>query len=53
VTIPAFGEADALAVEDRPVPEPAPGEMAIDVAFAGANYAEVAWALVLDGRSAA
>jgi NADPH2:quinone reductase len=41
VTIPAFGDADVLRLDDIQTPEPGPGQVAIDVAFAGANFAEV------------
>lgn len=41
VTIPAFGDADVLRFEQLPVPEPGPGQVAIDVAFAGVNFAEI------------
>ena len=41
VTIPRFGDADVLTLTDVPTPMPGPGEVAIDVAFAGANYAEI------------
>lgn len=41
VVIPQFGTADVLEVREMPVPEPGPGEVAIDVAYAGVNYAEV------------
>ena len=41
VVIPHFGMADVLEVREMPVPEPGPGEVAIDVAYAGVNYAEV------------
>lgn len=41
VVIPRFGDADVLEVRDLPVPQPGPGQVAIDVAFAGVNYAEV------------
>jgi NADPH2:quinone reductase len=41
VTIPRFGEADVLRVAEVPEPEPGAGEIAIDVAHAGVNYAEV------------
>jgi NADPH2:quinone reductase len=41
VTIPAFGEADVLRVDEVTVPEPGPGQVSIDVAYAGANFAEV------------
>ena len=41
VTIPRFGDADVLTLTDVPTPMPGPGEVAIDVAFAGASYAEI------------
>jgi NADPH2:quinone reductase len=41
VVIPRFGAADVLEVREMPVPQPGPGEVAIDVAYAGVNYAEV------------
>ncbi|MEV0205626.1 zinc-binding dehydrogenase [Streptomyces sp. NPDC050788] len=41
VTIPAFGEADVLRPVTLAVPEPGPGQVAVDVAHAGANFAEV------------
>jgi NADPH:quinone reductase len=41
VTIPRFGAAEVLRVDIVPVPEPGPGQVAIDVAYAGANFAEV------------
>ncbi|MCO5999741.1 quinone oxidoreductase family protein [Actinoallomurus rhizosphaericola] len=41
VTIPEFGEAEVLRTDEVAVPEPGPGEVAIDVAYAGANFAEV------------
>ncbi|MFC6064267.1 quinone oxidoreductase family protein [Streptomyces ochraceiscleroticus] len=41
VTIPEFGEAEVLRVDTVPVPAPGPGQVAIDVAYAGANFAEV------------
>jgi NADPH2:quinone reductase len=41
VTIPRFGDAGVLTLADVPVPEPGPGQIAIDVAYAGLNYAEV------------
>ncbi|MEV6568710.1 quinone oxidoreductase family protein [Streptomyces kronopolitis] len=41
VTIPEFGAAEVLRVERMPIPEPGPGQVAIDVAYAGANFAEV------------
>lgn len=41
VVIPEFGEAEVLRLATVPVPEPGAGQVAIDVAFAGANFAEV------------
>ncbi|POM23747.1 Quinone oxidoreductase 1 [Actinomadura rubteroloni] len=41
VVIPEFGAADVLRVADLAAPEPGPGEVAIDVAYAGANFAEI------------
>ncbi|MBO2462725.1 quinone oxidoreductase family protein [Actinomadura violacea] len=41
VTIPAFGEAGVLRVDEVKTPEPGPGQVSIDVAYAGANFAEV------------
>ncbi|MEV5827669.1 zinc-binding dehydrogenase [Spirillospora sp. NPDC052242] len=41
VVVPEFGEAGVLALADRPVPEPGPGQVAIDVAYAGAGFAEI------------
>jgi NADPH2:quinone reductase len=41
VVIPEFGAAEVLRVGEVPVPEPGPGQVAIDVAYAGANFAEV------------
>lgn len=41
VTIARFGDPDVLESAERPDPSPGPGEVAIDVAHAGANYAEV------------
>ncbi|MGW4556622.1 quinone oxidoreductase family protein [Streptomyces sp. NPDC004365] len=41
VIIPEFGEAEVLRVATVAVPEPGPGQVAIDVAYAGANFAEV------------
>jgi NADPH2:quinone reductase len=41
LTIPRFGDADVLELREMPVPTPASGEIAVDVAFAGLNYAEV------------
>jgi len=35
------GGPEVLAVTDRPVPSPGPGEVAIDVAYAGLNFVEV------------
>jgi NADPH2:quinone reductase len=41
VTIPEFGEAEVLRVATMAAPEPGPGQVAIDVAYAGANFAEI------------
>ncbi|MFC0041642.1 quinone oxidoreductase family protein [Actinomadura rayongensis] len=41
VVIPEFGAAGVLRVADVAAPEPGPGEVAIDVAYAGANFAEI------------
>jgi NADPH:quinone reductase len=41
LVIPRFGDAEVLTVAEVPTPEPGPGEVAIDVAFVGVNYAEV------------
>jgi NADPH:quinone reductase len=41
VTIPSFGPADVLRLDTVPIPVPAAGQVAIDVAYAGANFAEV------------
>lgn len=41
ITIPEFGAADVLRRAEVRVPEPGPGQVAIDVAYAGANFAEV------------
>jgi len=41
VTIPEFGSADVLRVATLDAPEPGRGEIAIDVAFAGVNHADI------------
>jgi NADPH2:quinone reductase len=41
VTIPSFGGADVLRLDDLQTPEPGPGQVSIDVAFAGTNFAEI------------
>ncbi|MEU9873504.1 zinc-binding dehydrogenase [Actinomadura sp. NPDC048021] len=41
VTIPEFGSADVLRQAEVSIPEPGPGQVSIDVAYAGANFAEV------------
>lgn len=41
VVIPRFGESEVLEVREMPTPQPGPGQVAINVAFAGVNYAEV------------
>lgn len=39
--IPHFGDAEVLTLTDLADPSPGPGEVTIDVAYAGVNYAEV------------
>ncbi|WP_067476469.1 quinone oxidoreductase family protein [Actinomadura hibisca] len=41
ITIPEFGGADVLRAADVKTPEPGPGQVSIDVAYAGANFAEI------------
>lgn len=41
VTIPEFGGAEVLRVDEVAIPEPGPGQVSIDVAYAGANFAEI------------
>jgi NADPH:quinone reductase len=41
VLVEEHGGPDVLAVRDVEAPEPGPGQVAIDVAYAGVNYAEV------------
>ena len=41
VVIPEFGEAEVLREVAAAVPEPGAGQVSIDVAYAGANFAEV------------
>ncbi|GES28919.1 zinc-binding dehydrogenase [Streptomyces angustmyceticus] len=41
MTIPEFGGAEVLSTAELPLPQPGPGQVAIDVAYAGANFAEV------------
>ncbi|MEV5891978.1 quinone oxidoreductase family protein [Nonomuraea fuscirosea] len=41
ITIPEFGSADVLRLDEVEVPEPGPGQVSIDVAYAGANFAEI------------
>ncbi|GAA2211251.1 zinc-binding dehydrogenase [Nonomuraea monospora] len=41
ITIPRFGDADVLRLDEVEVPEPGPGQVSIDVAYAGANFAEI------------
>jgi NADPH2:quinone reductase len=36
-----YGPPDTIEVVDHPVPDPAPGEVSVDVVYAGVNYAEV------------
>jgi NADPH2:quinone reductase len=39
--IAEYGGSDVLRIRDMPTPEPGAGEVTIDVAYAGVNYAEV------------
>nr|SBP00931.1 quinone oxidoreductase [Nonomuraea gerenzanensis] len=41
ITIPEFGDADVLRLDEVEIPEPGPGQVSIDVAYAGANFAEI------------
>ncbi|WP_227979548.1 quinone oxidoreductase family protein [Nocardia spumae] len=41
ITIPEFGPAEVLRPDTVDLPEPGPGRVAIDVSYAGANFAEV------------
>ncbi|WP_371784361.1 alcohol dehydrogenase catalytic domain-containing protein [Streptosporangium subroseum] len=41
ITIPEFGSADVLRLDEVELPEPGPGQVSIDVAYAGANFAEI------------
>lgn len=41
VVIPRFGDPEALEQYDLPEPRPKPGELAVEVDFAGVNFAEV------------
>jgi NADPH2:quinone reductase len=41
VIVTAPGGPEALELHDRPVPEPGPGQVTIDVAFAGVGYVDV------------
>ncbi|AQZ68729.1 quinone oxidoreductase [[Actinomadura] parvosata subsp. kistnae] len=41
ITIPEFGDAGVLRLDEVKTPEPGPGQVAIDVAYAGANFAEI------------
>lgn len=41
ITIPQFGPAEVLRPATVDIPEPGPGQVSIDVAYAGANFAEV------------
>ncbi|MFD3581275.1 quinone oxidoreductase family protein [Streptomyces sp. NPDC058683] len=37
ISVPSFGSPDVLRVEERPVPEPSPGEVLVEVKAAGVN----------------
>ncbi|MEN3282198.1 MAG: NADPH:quinone reductase [Solirubrobacteraceae bacterium] len=41
VVVDEFGGPEVLALRDVPEPEPGPGEVAIDVAYVGVNFADV------------
>ncbi|MGF6881119.1 NADPH2:quinone reductase [Nocardia sp. GAS34] len=41
ITIPEFGPAEVLRAASVTIPEPGPGQVSIDVAYAGANFAEI------------
>jgi len=41
IGVNAFGGADALEVLDLPAPQPGPGEVLVDVAYAGINFIDV------------
>ncbi|SEO78115.1 quinone oxidoreductase family protein [Actinacidiphila rubida] len=41
IVIEEFGGPEVLTVVDIPAPEPGPGEVTVDVAFAGLNFADV------------
>ncbi|SDU78686.1 quinone oxidoreductase family protein [Jiangella alkaliphila] len=41
VTIPDFGGPEVLTAADVPVPRPGPGEVAVDVAYAGVTFADI------------
>jgi NADPH2:quinone reductase len=40
VVVPEFGGPEVLTVREMPAPQPGPGQVAIQVAYAGVNYAE-------------
>lgn len=41
ISIPEFGGPEVLTLVKKPEPQPGPGEVSLDVAYAGVNYAEV------------
>ena len=41
VTVPEFGGPEVLRVAELPVPEPGPGQISVDVEYAGVNFAEI------------
>ncbi|WP_198319684.1 hypothetical protein [Peribacillus simplex] len=47
IIIPQFGEASVLTQKEVATPQPGIGEVTIDVAYAGVNYAEYYFAKVL------
>jgi len=41
LVVTEYGDANRLQVSEVPIPRPGPGEISIDVAYAGVNYAEI------------
>jgi NADPH2:quinone reductase len=41
VVVPEFGDPEVLTVREMPAPQPGPEQVAIQVAYAGVNYAEI------------
>lgn len=40
IVVPEFGGPEVLSVREVPAPQPGPGQVTIQVAYAGVNYAE-------------